>query len=580
MRCVQVEHKRLGKAGVFMKKALPIGYDNFKRIISDELFYVDKTMIIKELIDKKGQVNLFTRPRRFGKTLILSMLRTFFEKEIDVKGNVKDNSSFFDGMKIMQAGEKYVSKLGQYPVISLSLKSGKQPKFEMAYASIVDEISKEFKRHAYILKSDKIFESEKVQFQRIVDKNATDIEYAKALEFLSACLTKAHGKNTIILIDEYDVPLENAHFAGFYDEMIGFIRSLFESALKTNDNLEFAVVTGCLRISKESIFTGLNNLEIISILSNEYAEYFGFTQAEVEDMLSYYEMTHKLEEAKDWYNGYIFGNTQVYNPWSMINYVKALCSDSKAFPKSYWSNTSSNSIVRELIEAADENTKREIEGLIAGGTIEKPVHEEITYADIYTTKDNLWNFLFFTGYLKAVDKRFEVDTIYLTMKIPNVEIRYIYRHTIREWFSQRITQTDFTELYKGILEGRCEDIEQFISRQLATSISYHDALENFYHGYLLGILSSLEGYAIESNREHGDGRPDLVLSPHDPKKSVIIIEVKRAEKYSEMEKKCEEALQQIEEKNYAAEYFDEGYKGVVKYGFCFCKKSCMVKGVI
>lgn len=562
-----------------MKKSLPIGYENYKEIILKELYYVDKTMIIKDLLDKSGKVNLLTRPRRFGKTLILSMLRTFFESEIDAEGNVIDNSGFFDGMKIMQTGEKYVSKLGQNPVISLSLKSGKQPKFEMAYASIVDEISKEFKRHAYILKSDKIFESEKMQFKRILDKNATDIEYAKALEFLSACLAKVHEKNTIIFIDEYDVPLENAHFAGFYDEMIGFIRSLFESALKTNDSLEFAVVTGCLRISKESIFTGLNNLEMVSILNNDYAEYLGFTQSEVEDMLDFYGLGHKLEEAKDWYNGYLFGNTQVYNPWSMINYVNTLCSDSKAFPKPYWSNTSSNSIVRELIEAADENTKREIEGLIAGGTIEKPVHEEITYADIHTTKEKLWNFLFFTGYLKAIDRRFEVDTIYLTMKIPNMEIRYIYRYTIREWLSQRIRQTDFTELYRSILAGRCEDIEMFISRQLAASISYHDAVENFYHGYLLGILSGFEGYAIESNREHGDGRPDMVLSPHDPKKSVIIIEVKRAEKYSEMEKKCEEALQQIEDKNYAAEYLDEGYKGVVKYGFCFCKKSCRVKGV-
>ena len=574
---VIIYNQHIGKAGVFMKMALPIGYENYKEIISKELYYVDKTLIIKDIIDKNGKVNLFTRPRRFGKTLILSMLRTFFEKDIDVKGNVIDNSGFFDGMKIMQTGEKYVSKLGQYPVISLSLKSGKQPKFEMAYASIVDEISKEFKRHAYILKSDKIFESEKVQFQRIVDKNATDIEYAKALEFLSACLTKVHEKNTIILIDEYDVPLENAHFAGFYDEMMGFIRSLFESALKTNDNLEFAVVTGCLRISKESIFTGLNNLEIISILNNDYAEYFGFTQSEVGDMLTFYGLEHKLEEAKDWYNGYIFGNIQVYNPWSMINYVKNLCSDSEAFPKPYWSNTSSNSIIRELIEAADEETKREIENLIAGGSIEKPVHEEITYADIHTTKDNIWNFLFFTGYLKVIGQRFEVDTIYLMMQIPNIEIRYIYRNSIREWFAQRIKQTDFTGLYRDILEGNCAGMEEFIIGQLSSSISYHDSAENFYHGYLVGVLSGFEGYAMESNKEHGDGRPDIVLRPHDPRKAVIIMELKRAEKYAVMEKLCDEALQQIEDRNYAADYLDEGYKEIIKYGICFCKKTCMVK---
>ena len=560
-----------------MKKALPIGYDNFKRIISDELFYVDKTMLIKDLIDKKGQVNLFTRPRRFGKTLILSMLRTFFEKEIDVKGNVTDNSSLFDGMKIMQAGDKYVSKLGQYPVISLSLKSGKQPNFEMAYQSLIDEVVKEYERHRYVLKGEMLLDSTKEKYRLIMERKAEPAAYAKGLEFLSACLKEYHGKNTIILIDEYDVPLENAHFAGFYDEMIGFIRSLFESALKTNDNLEFAVVTGCLRISKESIFTGLNNLKIISILSLDYAEYFGFTQSEVEDMLTFYGLEHKLEEVKAWYNGYVFGDTQVYNPWSVINYVDTAKGQQDAFPKPYWSNTSSNSIVRELIEAADENTKREIEGLIAGETIEKPVHEEITYGDIHTTKDNLWNFLFFTGYLKVIGQRFEVDTIYLTLKIPNMEIRYIYRNSIREWFAQRIKQTDFTGLYRDILEGNCAGMEEFMIGQLSSSISYHDSVENFYHGYLVGVLSGFAGYAMESNKEHGDGRPDIVLQPHDPRKAVIIIELKRAEKYAVMEKLCEEALQQIEDRNYAADYLLEGYKEIIKYGICFCKKTCMVK---
>ena len=567
-----------GKVGIStMKKPLPIGYENYKRIVSKELYYVDKTLVIKDIIDKEGQVNLFTRPRRFGKTLLLSTIRTFFENEIDTSGEVIDNSQYFEGMKIMQAGEKYVSKMGQYPVISLSLKSGKQPNYEMAYQCLIDEIVKEYERHRYVLNGDTLIDSVKEKYCLMMDGKAQPALYAKGLEFLSACLRKYHGKNTIILIDEYDVPLENAHFAGFYDEMIGFIRSLFESALKTNDNLEFAVVTGCLRISRESIFTGLNNLKIMSILSNDYAEYFGFTQDEVEEMLSYYELEHKLEEARDWYNGYIFGNTQVYNPWSMVNYVKTLCSDIKAFPKPYWSNTSSNSIVRELIEISDSGTRREIEALIEGQVIEKPVHEDITYEDIHKTQDNLWNFLCFTGYLKVVGERFEIDTNYLSMKIPNMEIRYIYRNTIREWFSQKIKQTDFTELYESIYEGKCENIETFLSRQLASSISYHDAAENFYHGYMVGVLSGFAGYAMESNREHGDGRPDIVLCPHNPKESVIIIEIKRAQRYVEMDRMCDEALQQIESKNYAAEYLDEGYAGVVKYGFCFCKKSCMVK---
>lgn len=560
-----------------MKKALPIGYENYKEIIRKDLYYVDKTLLIKDILDKNGKVNLFTRPRRFGKTLTLSMLRTFFEQDTDPWGNITDHCDLFKGMKIMDAGERYVSEMGQYPVIFLSLKSGKQPNFEMAYQCLKDEVIKEYERHRYILLSDRLLDAAKEKYRLIMEGKAEPSAYATGLAFLSSCLREAHGRNTIILIDEYDVPLENAHFMGFYDEMIGFIRSLFESALKTNDSLEFAVVTGCLRISKESIFTGLNNLKIISILNTEYAEYFGFTQQEVEALLRYYGLEDRLDEAREWYNGYLFGNTQVYNPWSMINYTETLCSNRQAFPKPYWSNTSSNSIVRELVEAADEKTKREIEELIAGGTIEKPIHEEITYGDIHASQDNLWNFLFFTGYLKAVEQRFEVDTTYLTMKLPNMEIRYIYRYTIREWFTQRIKQTDFTVLYGNILDGKCEEIENFISNQLSTSISYHDAAENFYHGYLLGILSSFEGYAIESNREHGNGRPDIVLSPHDPRKSVILIEVKRTGKYSEMEKKCEEALQQIEEQNYAAGFLEEGYAGVEKFGFCFCRKSCRVK---
>lgn len=559
-----------------MKKALPIGYENYIEIITKGLYYVDKTLIIKDILDKGGKVNLFTRPRRFGKTLTLSMLRTFFEQDMDSQGNVADHRELFKDMKIMDAGERYVSGMGQYPVISLSLKSGKQPNYDMAYQCLIDEVIKEYERHRYVLLGDKLPDTVKGRYSLILEGKAEPAAYAKGLAFLSSCLKMYHGKNTIILIDEYDVPLENAYFAGFYDEMAGFIRSLFESALKTNDSLEFAVVTGCLRISKESIFTGLNNLNIISILNHEYAEYFGFTQQEVEGLLHYYELEDRLEEAREWYNGYLFGDTQVYNPWSVINYTESLRSNRQAFPKPYWSNTSSNSVVRELVENADEKTKKEIEELIAGGTIEKPIHEEITYADIHTSQDNLWNFLLFTGYLKAVDQRFEVDTIYLTMKIPNMEIRYIYRYTIREWFAQKVQQTDFTELYRNLLEGRCEEIETFLSKQLVASISYHDAAENFYHGYLAGVLSSFTGYALESNKEHGDGRPDIVLSPYDPKNPVIIIEVKYAQKYSDMERKCKEALQQIEDQNYAAGYLEEGYSSVIKYAFCFCKKNCMV----
>ena len=452
------------------KKAIAIGIEEYKRIIDKPYYYIDKTLLIKEILDKGGSVNLFTRPRRFGKTLALSMIKTFFEKDMDIYGNLTDNRHYFDGMKIIGAGENYTKHVGQYPVISLSLKSAKQPDFDMAYTMLVDQISSEFKRHRYILNTDVLLEDERKQYEEIMLRKAERAEYATALKFLSDCLKKYHERNVIILIDEYDVPLENSYFAGFYNEMITFIRSLFESALKTNDSLEFAVITGCLRISKESIFTGLNNLAINSILNIDYAEYFGFTQNEVEQMLGDYDLSRKVNEVKEWYDGYLFGKTEVYNPWSVINYVRTLISDPDAFPKPYWSNTSSNSIIRELIEEADSVVKQEIEDLLAGGTIDKPIHEDITYEDIHKTQDNLWNFLFFTGYLKKISERKEERNIYLEMALPNEEIGYVYENTILEWFDKRLRATDLNNLHKAILEGDCETFENELSELLLETI--------------------------------------------------------------------------------------------------------------
>ena len=563
-----------------MKKPLAIGIENYKEIMDKPYYYVDKTLMIKELLDNGGAVNLFTRPRRFGKTLTLSMLQTYFEKEIDSEGNVTDNSHYFDGMKIMQAGEQYTGQKGQYPVISLSLKSAKQPNYDLAYTMLKRQIAAEYIRHRYVLDGEALLESEKQHYEDIVNLKNKDSLYADALKFLSDCLAKYHKKNVIILLDEYDVPLENSYFRGFYDKMVDFIRSLFESALKTNNSLQFAVISGCLRISRESIFTGLNNLEINSILDNNFAEYFGFTEAEVEEMLAFYEITEKMEEVKNWYDGYLFGETEVYNPWSVINYVKTTISNTIAFPKPYWSNTSSNSIVRELVENADDTVKQEIESLIAGGTIEKPVHEDITYEDIHKTQDNLWNFLFFTGYLKKAGERQEKREIYMTLRIPNEEILYIYENVVREWFEQRQKGYDPTPLYEGIKTGKCELIEEFINNQLMGSISYYDNAESFYHGYLLGILGGIGGYQISSNKEQGNGRPDIVLSPFTPKQPAVIIEIKRAKNFAQMERMCQEALEQIEEQNYAAELVEEGYRTILKYGICFCRKNCMVKSII
>ena len=560
-----------------MRQPIAIGVENYKTIIENNYYYIDKTWMLKELADQKGTVNLFTRPRRFGKTLTLSMVRTFFEDERNYKGEKIDNSRYFVGKKIMEAGEKYIGELGQYPVIKLSLKSAKQPNYQMAYGCLRSEIIYEYDRHRYVLEGDFLTEEEKDNYRRILAEKAEPDKYATAIRQLSYYLKKYHGRNTIILIDEYDVPLENAYFRGFYDQMIDFIRSLFESALKTNDALEFAIVTGCLRISKESIFTGLNNLEINSVLSNNYAEYFGFTGEEVEQMLRKYGLEEKLPEVKQWYDGYLFGETEVYNPWSIINYVKTAISESQPFPKPYWSNTSSNSIIRELVEEADSDTKEEIQMLIDGKTIEKPVHEDITYGEIHKSQDNLWNFLFFTGYLKVVSKRFEDRRIYLTMSIPNDEVLTIYEDTIREWFDRQTKAIDFTPFYRAILDGDCSSMQKILKENLRRAISYYDNKEAFYHGMLLGFLLAMPDYVPKSNRECGNGRPDIALVPYDEEAPVIIMELKVCKKFTEMAEGCQAALDQIEEKDYAAPFLDKGYTKIMKYGICFCEKTCMVE---
>ncbi len=557
-------------------RPLPIGVEFYKQMISKGYYYIDKTLLIRDLLAQKNTATLFTRPRRFGKTLAQSMLKTFFEKEILPDGTVADNSVYFEGKKIMEAGEEYTKHMGQYPVISLSLKSARQPTYEMAYGSLIDEIRKEYSRHSYLLKDGGIIENDKERYNLILNMEADKIMYAKAIEFLSECLEKYHNKKVIILLDEYDVPLENAYFNGFYDEMATFIRSLSESALKTNDSLEFAVTTGCLRISRESIFTGLNNLDVVSVLNEDYAEYFGFTQDETDSLLEAYGIMERKGEVKSWYDGYLFGNTEVYNPWSLINYVKDITHRNTEFPKPYWSNTSSNSIVRELVENADDGTREELEELIAGGTIEKPVHEDITYADIKKSQDNLWNFLFFTGYLKAAGKRFIGRQIYLSMTIPNEEIIYIYENTIRDWFNSRIKTASFSGLYNAIINGDTKVFEDCLREQLHGSISFMDGAENFYHGFLLGLIGGMQGYRKLSNRESGEGRYDILLKPYDERQPAIILELKHAKKFTGMEGMCQKALQQIEDKHYDEVLIDEGYMVIKKYGICFCKKSCKV----
>ncbi|MBB6625297.1 AAA family ATPase [Clostridium gasigenes] len=552
-------------------KPLPIGVDNFKDIILNNYYYVDKTLLIKDIIDNKGPVNLFTRPRRFGKTLNISMLQHFFENAKE------DNEYLFKDLKIMSQGDKYISERGQYPVINLSLKSAKQPTFELSYECLLNEIIKEFKRHDYVLESDKLG-YEKEDYINIIKKKASLGTIVTSIKFLAECLQKYHNKKVVILIDEYDVPLENSFFRGFYNEMIDFIRSLFESALKTNDYLEFAVLTGCLRISKESIFTGLNNLNIISILNNHYDEYFGFIHSEVVDILKYYDLENKEDTIKEWYNGYLFGKTNVYNPWSVIKYVYDLRADKDAFPISYWANTSSNSIVKSLIEKADDDTKSEIEELIAGKTIEKPIHEDITYGDIDSSMDNLWNFLFFTGYLKKeYIKMDENNKIIAGLSIPNEEIKIIYKDTILNWFDAGVKSRDLTKMYDAMLSGEAEEFENELVELLTESISFYDAYENFYHGFLLGTLVNMKRYIIKSNRESGKGRSDIIIRYPNRRGAAVILELKVAKNIRELDVKCDEALKQIEDKEYDKDLIEEGYTNILKYGITFYKKDCMIK---
>ncbi|OUQ48225.1 AAA family ATPase [Lachnoclostridium sp. An118] len=554
---------------------LPVGVDDFEKLRKEQYYYIDKTLFIKDLLDMKGEVNLFTRPRRFGKTLNMSMLRCFFEK--DMPGQAE----LFRGLQIMEAGERYLAFMGRYPVISLSLKSMKQPSCELSFEMLKKEVGSEFARHwRQVEESGKLTQAQKERYLRIRDLRGVESDYADALKFLSECLRISEGERTVILIDEYDVPLENAYFAGFYEKMTGIIRSLFESALKTNDNLAFAVVTGCLRISRESIFTGLNNLEINSITTALYGENFGFTQPEVEALLSFYGLEENRDTVQQWYDGYKFGNAEVYNPWSVISYVKSCCGDRQALPRPYWSNTSSNSIVRSLVERADLSVKQEIEALIEGKTITKPIHEDITYEDIDSTQENLWNFLFFTGYLKKISEYQEGENIYIEMAIPNREVRYIYKTTVLRWFEEKTDKKELTPLYESILEGDTDRMSRILSENLMETISFYDYQESYYHGFLAGMLKNIGSYIVLSNRESGNGRPDILLKYPSVRGKAVILEIKVADTFSGLEEKCDEALRQIEEQEYEESLRQEGYQDILKYGVAFYRKECMVKRAV
>lgn len=554
-------------------KPFPIGVDDFEKLITNGYYYVDKTLLIKELLDMKGEVNLFTRPRRFGKSLTISMLKCFFE--------ISESSpeKLFSGLKIMGQGQRCLRHMGAYPVIMLSLKSTKQDDFRAAYAKIAEAVGGEFRRHKILLQSEKLDETQKERYLRILEEKAERVELMSALKFLSEVLYGHYGQKAIILIDEYDVPLEHAYFTGYYDQMSSFIRAFFEEGLKSNPFMEFAVVTGCLRITKETNFTGLNNLKINSILGAGFDEYFGFLQPEVDEMADFYGIQGEngRELIKKWYDGYTFGLKDVYNPWSVINYLESVYVNNCALPKPYWANTSSNKIIRTLVDRADLSVKEELERLIGGGTIEKPIHEDITYDDIDKSEDNLWNFLFFTGYLKMCGQRLIGDTIYITMAIPNTEIRYIYKNKILEWFRQRLTEKNLEDFYNSIVSSDVGKFQAELTKLLRESISFYDNKEAFYHGFLLGLLERMNGYAISSNQESGDGRYDILLKSPDIENVPILFELKLADSYKEMESAAERAVRQINERHYGEELGRDGYEELVCFGIAFYKKNCVIR---
>ena len=560
-----------------MKKPLPIGVDNFEKIVKDGYYYVDKTMLIKGLLDLKGEVNLFTRPRRFGKTLNLSTLRYFFEDTGDKKANER-NKSLFHGMKIMETGENYTSQMGMYPVFELTLKSAKQEDYDIALYMIQNAVGMEFERHRAVIERGKEYLSsrEYEQYTAIAEAKAEEKTVRNSLQLFCQCMYKIMGKKTVILIDEYDVPLENAYFRGFYDKMADFIRSLFEAALKTNQHLQFAIITGCLRISKESIFTGLNHMNIISVLDKKYSEHFGFTEQEVLQMMSYYEVETRFPTMKEWYDGYLFGNTEVYNPWSVIKFLYDLHSDVDAYPHPYWINTSSNDIIRELVARAGREMKGHIEMLLGGGTLDIQVHEEVTYGDMHINEENLWNFLYFTGYLTKESEYFKESSIFLRVRIPNIEVKTIYQNTILNWMRDVIKKEDFRDLYHAMEEGNSQKMADILNGQLFCTISFYDSAENFYHGFLTGILSQSENYLVKSNRESGNGRSDIMVKSPSLRGRAFILEVKVSDSIDDLEKDARKALQQIYDRKYAEELWEEGYRRIDCYGISFFRKDCEV----
>ena len=557
---------------------LPVGIDDFTKLRKSEFYYIDKTKLIEQILQSWSEVTLFTRPRRFGKTLNMSMLKSFFE--------IGTDKTLFDGLYISKNKELCDEYMGKYPVIFLSLKGVDGLSFSKAKSMLKEIIKEEADRHYILRTSDFLTEQDKKLFEKILDGTEETIE--NSLKTLSRLLYKHYHQKAVIIIDEYDVPLDKAFQNGYYKEMVSLIRGVFGQAFKTNEFLQFAVLTGCLRISKESIFTGLNNFKVLSITDRRFDEQFGFTDADVRLLLHDYGMESHFAEIKEWYDGYHFGNADVYCPWDVINHVDNLLADENARPQTYWINSSGNSLVKKLIHKADSSTKDEIERLIAGETIEKVVHLELTYDEIENSIDNIWSVLFTTGYLTKVGevKLPESESYAYKLVIPNKEVREVFILQIQEWFKNVVANANDTMklLSKAILEKDEAVIQRQLNIIMSRMISVldtkapDDMKENFYHGLLLGLLrGSNPDWLITSNRESGDGFSDIMIKPEDPDAG-IVIEVKYAKEIKELDKACEAAMAQIKDKRYDEALRDEGRCDILAYGIAFCRKRCKVVG--
>ena len=560
-------------------KKLPIGNSNFREVIEDNYFYVDKSLLIQEVLDSGSKISLITRPRRFGKTINLSMLKCWFEVYQDSKSAIP-NSELFQNLKIWKLGDEYTKHCGKYPVIYLTFKDVKESKWENCQKFLKRIISSEYERHSYLLDSNSLTDAQKKLFRSIQDLSADFVAYETSLKKLSEFLHLHYGEKVVVLIDEYDTPVHEAYYKKYYDLMIDFYRTFLGAGLKDNEHLEKSVITGILRISKESIFSDLNNFSVYTVLNNRFADKFGFTQEEVTAALDYYQLTDKQEGVKTWYNGYVFGNqTDIYNPWSILNFLEHHSEGLKP----HWVNTSSNLIIRDLLSRADSESKKDMESLLKRETIEKEVQVDTVFSEIENGGNTLWSFLLFSGYLKVVRQRVDGKRVYSQLLIPNLEIEYLYERFISDWLTDNLQSYELKELLNSLLTGNVDNLQFLLQKFILNSFSYLDPTgkepERVYHAFILGLLLHLsDSHSVKSNRESGFGRYDIMLIPKRQNGVGVVIEFKLV--YPHLKETlaiaAEKALGQIEDNRYEEELKSMGASAVLKYGMAFEGKEVLV----